>query len=420
LGASDAVPKAIAKVGKPGISTDYSRGDHQHSLDPNLFPQPLDVQKNDVYVGSRQCLDLKEGANVTLDIQEDAINERVKVTISAAGGGSSHEILSATHTDALIATVLRGALIVGNSTPKWALLALGTTGKVLRSNGTDALWAALACADLSDHTKAVHDALAINADLLDGNEATAFAVAAKGVTNGDTHDHLGGDGAQINHTSLASIGTNTHTQLDTHLGAAAPHSGHELTANKGVASGYCDLDGSVLVPLARIPATLTGKDADTLDTYHHGSFEKVANKDQASGYAGLSAGSKLAASQMPTGKVKTTLSLAVTGTLTVGTDQAPILLAPCTLTVTSVRLVVRTAPTGADLQVDVNKNGTSIFNAHGDLKIVAGATTGNAVPVTTALALDDKLTVDIVQIGSTIAGAGLTVEVVADQAVTFS
>jgi hypothetical protein len=82
--------------------------------------------------------------------------------------------------------------------------------------------------------------------------------------------------------------------------------------------------------------------------------------------------------------------------------------------------VVRTAPTGADLQVDVNKNGTSIFNAHGDLKIVAGATTGNAVPVTTALALDDKLTVDIVQIGSTIAGAGLTVEVVADQAVTFS
>jgi len=26
-----------------------------------------------------------------------------------------------------------------------------------------------------------------------------YAVAAKGVTNGDSHDHVGGDGAQIDH-----------------------------------------------------------------------------------------------------------------------------------------------------------------------------------------------------------------------------
>jgi hypothetical protein len=545
LGASDAIPKAIAKTGKPGTSTDYSRGDHQHALDPNLFPQPLDIQIDGVYIGSRQCIDFITGANVTLTGLEDAINERVKVTIASAGGGSSHEILSATHTDALAATVLRGALIVGNSTPKWALLALGTSGKVLRSNGSDALWAALACADLSDHTKAVHDALAINADLLDGNEATAFAVAAKGVTNGDTHDHVGGDGAQINHTGLSNIGTNTHAQVDTHLAASAPHGGHEATANKGQASGYCPLDASVLVPLANIPATLTGKNADQVDGCHagvaandvfkilaaiasgdifyvnatpniarlakgtdgqvlklvsgfpawqtegggtshellsathtdslagtvvrgdviignatpkwsrlalgtagkvirsdgtdpswaqlaHGDLSGIgtnthaqvdtfiASKGAASGLCDLDAGSKVAAARMPTGKVKTTLSFAVTGTLTVGTDKAPTLLAPCTLTITSVRLVVKTAPTGADLQVDVNKNGTSIFNAHGDLKIVAGATTGNAAPVTTALALDDKLTVDIVQVGSTVAGADLTVEVVADQAVTFT
>lgn len=37
----------------------------------------------------------------------------------------------------------------------------------------------------------------IDADTLDGSHAAAFAVATKGVTNGDSHDHNGGDGAQI-------------------------------------------------------------------------------------------------------------------------------------------------------------------------------------------------------------------------------
>ena len=37
----------------------------------------------------------------------------------------------------------------------------------------------------------------LNASKLEGNAASAFAVAAKGVTNGDSHDHVGGDGAAI-------------------------------------------------------------------------------------------------------------------------------------------------------------------------------------------------------------------------------
>lgn len=46
-----------------------------------------------------------------------------------------------------------------------------------------------------------------------------------------SHDHSGGDGAQINHTTLSNIGTNTHAQIDTHVGAAAPHTGHSLTGH---------------------------------------------------------------------------------------------------------------------------------------------------------------------------------------------
>jgi hypothetical protein len=342
------------------------------------------------------------------------------------GGGTSHELLSATHTDSLAASVVRGDIIVGNSTPKWARLAKGAQYRALLMGADDPAWALitnnnidaaaaiaesklalnyathaqlhavshnLAGADelnhdnlagfvlaehlslpnsianvLSDHNKAAHDALDIDADTLDGNDASAFSLTS--------HNHNLADLTEKSHTSLTDKGTNTHAQIDTHVAAAAPHSGHEQTANK----------------------------------------------DQASGYAGLSAGSKLAASQMPTAKIKTTLSFAVTGTLTTGTNKAPTLLAPCTLTITKVKLVVKTAPTGAAIIVDVNKNGTTIFtNQANRPQIAIGETTGDSgTPDVTSLAEGDKLTIDIDQIGSTIAGADLTVEVVADQGVVFS
>lgn len=52
----------------------------------------------------------------------------------------------------------------------------------------------------------------------DAEAALAYAPIAKGVTNGDSHDHSGGDGAQVDHVGLANIGTNTHAQIDTHIG----------------------------------------------------------------------------------------------------------------------------------------------------------------------------------------------------------
>ena len=123
-----------------------------------------------------------------------------------------------------------------------------------------------------------------------------------------------------------------------------------------------------------------------------------------------------------TSTIKTTLSFAVVGTLTTGTDKAPTIVAPCTLTIVKVKVVVKTAPTGAALIVDVNKDGTTIFTTQGGRpSIAAGDTQDDSdTPDVMSLAEGDKLTIDVDQIGSTIAGADLTVEVVCDQAVTFS
>jgi len=46
--------------------------------------------------------------------------------------------------------------------------------------------------------------------------STDYAIAAKGVTNGDSHDHAGGDGAQIDHGGLAGLSDDDHTQYIRH------------------------------------------------------------------------------------------------------------------------------------------------------------------------------------------------------------
>jgi hypothetical protein len=43
-----------------------------------------------------------------------------------------------------------------------------------------------------------------------GSKAADFAVAANGVTNGDSHDHAGGDGAQIDHGGLGGLSDADH------------------------------------------------------------------------------------------------------------------------------------------------------------------------------------------------------------------
>lgn len=56
---------------------------------------------------------------------------------AAAAGGGSHNLLSATHTDSVVAAAVRGAVLRGNATPAWERLILGASGTVPKSDGMD-------------------------------------------------------------------------------------------------------------------------------------------------------------------------------------------------------------------------------------------------------------------------------------------
>lgn len=102
------------------------------------------------------------------------------------------------------------------------------------------------------------------------------------------------------------------------------------------------------------------------------------------------------------------------GTLSTGTGSFKL---PFTLAaeIISVQLAVGTSPTGADLIVDVNKNGTTIFTTQANRPTVpAGDVDGvgaETIPDVTSIAEGEYLTVDIDQVGSTVAGEDLTVVV---------
>lgn len=77
-------------------------------------------------------------------------------------------------------------------------------------------------------------------------------------------------------------------------------------------------------------------------------------------------------------------------------------------TIEAVRVMVNTAPTGADAIFDVNKNGTTIYTTQGNRPTITAAGTDSgagSAPDVTSVAAGDYLTVDVDQIGSTVAGA---------------
>lgn len=86
---------------------------------------------------------------------------------------------------------------------------------------------------------------------------------------------------------------------------------------------------------------------------------------------------------------------------------------PFACTLNDVRASVTTAPTGANLNLDINEGGVSVLSTILSIDATEKTSTTAATPVVisdSALADDAEITFDIDQVGSTVAGAGLKVK----------
>jgi len=230
--------------------------------------------------------------------------------------------------------------------------------------------------------------------------------------------------------------------MTAHVAAADPHTGYQKESEKGAASGYASLNVSskVTEQPASITDHLEGAPTEDLATKAptsewaydhvagadpHTGYQKESEKGAASGYASLDASSvveqspKVHAARHQTGGadilyVPRTYVWFVPGTLATGTEQAATFRMKRATTVESVELHVKTAPTGAALIIDINEGGTTLFNegdsgVRPEIDIDGYTEDGNEVLTDTAIAAGAELTMDIDQIGSTLAGEDLTV-----------
>ena len=107
-----------------------------------------------------------------------------------------------------------------------------------------------------------------------------------------------------------------------------------------------------------------------------------------------------------------------TSDLTTGTAKVTFR-TPCAITLTAVRATLTTAPVGSTLIVDINEGGTSILGTKLsiDANEKTSTTAASAATITdSALADDAEITIDIDQVGSTTAGAGLKVWLIGTRA----
>ena len=103
----------------------------------------------------------------------------------------------------------------------------------------------------------------------------------------------------------------------------------------------------------------------------------------------------------------------VPGALGVATNLTSALIVTKSLTAVKAYAYVKTAPVGASLLIQIQKNGSNLWNTSPDhrLAIASGSQSGSTVTFdTTSFAEGDTLTLNVDQVGSTTAGSDLTVE----------
>lgn len=107
-----------------------------------------------------------------------------------------------------------------------------------------------------------------------------------------------------------------------------------------------------------------------------------------------------------------TVVFCVPGAQSVGSNKAPSIRLPYAATVLKGYAYARTAPVGAALIFDMNKNGASLWTDQDNrLRIAAGNNNGDTETFDeVVLDEDDRLDLDVDQVGSSTAGSDVTVE----------
>lgn len=136
---------------------------------------------------------------------------------TSTGSAFLHELLSASHSDTVAQTVSRGSLIYGNSTPKWDELTIGAASTLLKSDGTDASWGTVSL--LSAFHGDTTAGTVVRGDLVTGQTATPkwqrLAIGGSGtVLRSDGTDvSWASPSAAVAHTVLdGAVHTDTVTQ----------------------------------------------------------------------------------------------------------------------------------------------------------------------------------------------------------------
>jgi hypothetical protein len=321
----------------------------------------IEGETNLSYVTSTRTLNSSTGSGVILPLvttSGDGLSSATdKVKLNGIASGATANIGTVTSIELTVPSglVVSGGPITGSGT---LTLAYASGFQAFTESESTKLAAVASGAEVNvnaDWNAGSGDAQILNKPTLGtaaATNSTDYAPAAQGVTNGNSHDHSGGDGAQIAYSSLSGL-PSIPTAAD-----EAP-SGLAATAAVGVSTDYAREDHQ------------HQRDADVI--------------------------------VVPVGDESTAL--------TTGTGKIKFRM-PFAATLLAVRANVNTAPTGSTLIVDINEAGVSVLGTKLsiDASEFSSTTAASAATITdSSLADDAEISIDIDQIGSTVAGAGLKV-----------